>query len=163
MPGPILAGAAATLPTLSMNLTATGALGSRIEPKIAGTSYASPGFTMTAKVTGTLLGTLNPTLACFPGPSASPALHSTLISNDTESPAITITAPVANSNVARNSTVLANFSCNDGTGVGVASCVGTVANGAAINTSTLGAKTFTVTATDLEGKVGTKTVTYTVV
>ena len=56
-----------------------------------------------------------------------------------------------------------NFSCNDGTGVGVASCVGTVANGAAINTSTLGAKTFTVTATDLEGKVGTKTVTYTVV
>lgn len=163
VPGPILAGDAAVLPTLTMDLTATGALGSRIEPKIAGTSYASPGLTMTAKVTGTLLGTLNPTLACFPGPSASPALHNTLISNDTAAPQITITAPVANSSVALNSTVIADFSCNDGSGVGVATCVGTVADGAAINTSSLGAKTFTVTATDLEGKVRTTTVNYTVV
>ena len=74
-----------------------------------------------------------------------------------------ITAPVANSSVALNSTVIADFSCNDGSGVGVATCVGTVADGAAINTSSLGAKTFTVTATDLEGKVRTTTVNYTVV
>ena len=162
VPGPILASAAATLPTLTMELTATGALGSRVEPKIGGTSYASPGLSFGAKVTGTILGTLDPTLKCFPGPSASPALHSTLISNDTLAPKITITAPVADASIARNATVLADFSCSDGNGVGVASCVGTVADGAPINTASAGAKTFTVTATDNEGKVATTTVTYTV-
>lgn len=161
VPGPVPANVVSTFPTLKMLLTATGSLGSRIEPKIGGTSYASPGLSLNAKVTGTILGTLNPSLACFPSPST--ALHSVLISNDVSSPKITIAAPVADATVVRNSVVPASFACDDGTGVGVASCVGTVANGSPINTSSLGAKTFTVTATDLEGKVGTKTVTYTVV
>jgi dehydratase len=161
VPGPIPANVVATFPTLSMLLTATGPVGSRIEPKIAGTSYASPGLSLNAKVTGTLLGTLNPSLACFPSPATS--LHSILISNDVAAPKITIATPVASSTVTRNSVVPASFTCDDGSGVGVASCVGTVANGSPIDTSTLGARTFTVTATDNEGKVGTKTVTYNVV
>lgn len=166
IPGPIAAGTTASpnlaiLPTLTLNLTATGAAGTRIDPKIAGTSYAAPGITFNTRVTGTLVGTLNPSFSCFPNPS--PSLRSTLISTDVRAPSIGIMAPAANQTITRNAVVNASFTCNDGTGVGVASCVGTVANGAPINTSTVGTKTFLVTATDLEGKVATKTVTYTVV
>jgi dehydratase len=161
IPGPILAGSPATLPTITVNLQATGALGTRIEPRIAGTSHANPGLSFTARVDLGWLGIVDSALKCFPSPS--PALHSTLISEDAKAPTIKITAPVANQVIVRNSTVLADFSCNDGTGVGVASCVGTVADGAAINTSTLGTHSFTVTSTDTQGLVGTKTVTYTVV
>ena len=85
------------------------------------------------------------------------------MSNDTKAPVITIDAPVADATIVRNATVKAAFSCDDGTGVGVASCVGTVGKGTAIDTATLGARSFTVTATDNEGKVATKTVSYTVV
>jgi dehydratase len=162
VPGPILSGTPATLPTLTMTLTATGALGSRIEPKVGGTSYASPGLSFNTRVTGTILGTLNPTLACFPT-APNPALQSILISNDVSSPQVTITSPTKDQVITQGATVIADYSCNDGTGVGVASCVGTVADGAPINTSTLGAQTFSVTATDLEGKWRTVTVNYTVV
>jgi dehydratase len=161
IPGPILAGTPATLPTVNLLLTATGSAGTVIQPKIAGTSYASPGLSFSSRVTGTLLGTLNPSLACFPSPS--PNLHPILISTDTKAPVITIASPVADQVVTQGSTVLADFTCDDGTGVGVATCVGTVADGAAINTATLGAKTFSVTSTDLEGKSRTVTVDYTVV
>ena len=161
VPGPVPANVATTFPTLTMKLKATGALGARIEPKITGTSYASPGLTLNAKVTGTLLGTLNPSLACFPSPNV--GLHSVLISNDTAAPKITVTAPAVDQVVVRNSVVRASYACDDGTGVGVATCVGTVANGAAIDTSTVGAKTFTVRSTDTEGKVSTTTVNYSVV
>jgi dehydratase len=161
VPGPIPANVAATVPKLTMNLEATGALGTSIQPKIGGTSYAAPGLTFGTQVTGTILGTLNPTFKCFPSPS--PALHSTLISNDVNAPTITVTSPGLNQNVVQGSSLIADYSCDDGSGVGVASCVGTVADGAAINTSTLGAKTFTVTATDNEGKVAVANIPYTVV
>jgi hypothetical protein len=39
-------------------------------------------------------------------------------------------------------------------------CTGTVPSGALIDTSTMGAKTFTVTATDTAGNTNAKTVTY---
>jgi dehydratase len=161
VPGPIPSNTTATFPTVTMSLQANGPLGARIEPRFAGTSYAAPGLTLDSRVTGTILGTLNPTLACFPNPS--PALHSILISSDTASPAITITSPTNNQSIVQGSSVLADYACNDGTGTGVASCIGTVADGATIDTSTLGAHTFTVTATDNQGLVGTKNVTYNVV
>lgn len=44
----------------------------------------------------------------------------------------------------------------------MASCVGTVSSGSAIDTSSFGAKTFTVTATDNVGNISTRTVTYSV-
>lgn len=160
VPGPIPTNTTATLPTLTLNLKATGTLGSTIQQKIHGTSYAAYGLSFKSKVTGTLAGTLNPTLNCYPNPS--PNLHGTLISNDVKAPVITITTPAQGASYPKNSSLIANFSCSDGDGVGVASCVGTVANGAAISTSTSGSKSFTVTATDNEGKVSTKTVTYTV-
>jgi hypothetical protein len=160
VPGPIPTNTTATLPTLTLNLKATGALGTTIQQKIHGSSYSSYGLSLKSKVTGTLVGTLNPTLNCFSNPS--PNLHGTLISNDVAAPVITITTPAANASYARNSSLIADFSCSDGSGVGVATCVGTVADGAVITTSTAGTKTFTVTASDTEGKVSTKTVTYTI-
>jgi hypothetical protein len=79
---------------------------------------------------------------------------------DKKAPSITITSPTATSYLL-NQVVTANFSCSDG-GSGVASCVGTVANGANINTGSGGAKTFTVNATDNVGNTSTVSVNYNV-
>jgi|GEM_PF-1831257 len=68
---------------------------------------------------------------------------------DKKSPVITITAPSAG-NYLLNQAVSVNFNCTDG-GSGVASCVGTSANGGALDTSAAGARTFTVSATDNAG------------
>ncbi len=53
----------------------------------------------------------------------------------------------------------ADYDCSDADS-GIASCVGTVADGALFDRSTAGTKTFTVTATDNAGNTATKTVTY---
>lgn len=79
---------------------------------------------------------------------------------DTTAPSITITSPTATSYLL-NQVVAANFSCSDG-GSGVASCVGTVASGANINTGSGGTKTFTVNATDNVGNTSTVSVNYNV-
>jgi hypothetical protein len=57
--------------------------------------------------------------------------------------------------------VAAGYTCGDG-GSGVASCTGTVANGANINTSSAGAKAFVVNATDHAGNSSSASVSYTV-
>ena len=60
--------------------------------------------------------------------------------------------------------VLADYSCADEpNGSGLDSCVGSVANGAAVDTGSLGEKTFTVNASDEAGNTASKSVTYTVV
>jgi hypothetical protein len=74
-------------------------------------------------------------------------------------PIITITSPVEGATYGLNEVVLASSSCSDG-GFGVVSCIKTQTDGQAINTATIGKKTFTVTATDSVGNTSTKTVTY---
>ena len=81
--------------------------------------------------------------------------------SDTTAPAIQITRPT-NSVYLVNQGVTSSYTCTDTGGSGVATCVGTVANGAAINTASVGAKTFTVNATDIAGNPASKTVNYTV-
>jgi dehydratase len=51
IPGPIAGGTSATLPTVTANLTASGAT-SPIVLKMAGTSYSAPGMTFTANISG---------------------------------------------------------------------------------------------------------------
>ena len=80
---------------------------------------------------------------------------------DLEGPAITVAAPLEGGQFLQNSQQIADFSCADA-GSGVESCVGTVADGAAFDTSTIGYKTFTVTAKDNAGTETTKTVQYVV-
>ncbi|MFN8485155.1 MAG: choice-of-anchor Q domain-containing protein [Anaerolineae bacterium] len=80
---------------------------------------------------------------------------------DTSKPSISITTPAANAVYLLGQTVNAGYTCADG-GSGVATCVGTVANGSRIDTSTLGAKTFTVNASDKAGNTNSATVSYVV-
>lgn len=61
-------------------------------------------------------------------------------------PTVTITSPANGSSYEIGSTVLADYECAEN-GAPVVSCVGDVADGASIDTATLGVKQFTVTST----------------
>ncbi|MDQ1494386.1 MAG: hypothetical protein QOG69_869, partial [Actinomycetota bacterium] len=83
---------------------------------------------------------------------------------DITAPTITINAPVDNVNIARFATVAADYGCADeADGSGLASCVGTVADGADLDTAILGSHTFTVKAIDNAGNATTESVTYNVI
>jgi probable HAF family extracellular repeat protein len=79
----------------------------------------------------------------------------------TVGPSIAISSPAPEATYTFAQVVSAAFTCNDPSGV--ASCVGTVASGASLDTSTLGPHTFTVTATGSGGNTSTRIVTYSVV
>lgn len=78
-------------------------------------------------------------------------------------PSVSIRRPVSGGRFTVAEKVLARFRCADGTGgPGISSCVGSVANGAPIDTSTAGVHRFTVKATSSDGQVASATVKYTV-
>ena len=58
--------------------------------------------------------------------------------------------------------ITADYACTDG-GSGVSTCQGTVADGAALDTSSTGSKSFAVTTTDDVGNGTTRTVSYSVI
>ena len=78
---------------------------------------------------------------------------------DRIAPAITLTRPAVKTYTV-NQSVLAAFSCAAGGGSGIASCTGTAANGAAIDTASAGTRTFTVNALDLADNAASQSVTY---
>ena len=73
-----------------------------------------------------------------------------------EPPTITVTSPIEPI-YELGSLLLAEYSC-----AGAATCTGDVASGSALDTSTPGLKSFTITATDAAGNTTTQLVTYTV-
>jgi hypothetical protein len=78
-------------------------------------------------------------------------------------PSIRILAPYPRGNYGLDARVRARFSCSEGgSTTHIATCTGTVPQGATVATSTPGIQTFTVTATDTSGNKATKTVHYTV-
>jgi hypothetical protein len=82
---------------------------------------------------------------------------------DRAAPDITLTSPSDGAVYSFGQSVLAAYSCADQPGgSGVATCEGTVANGAAIDTRSFGTHTFEVHATDGAGNPASKTVTYSV-
>ena len=81
---------------------------------------------------------------------------------DRADPTIAIVAPVDGATYARKQPAFASFTCSDG-GAGVAACDGTVANGAAFDTTTPGPREFSVTATDNVGNSATRVVRYQVI
>ncbi|MBI5652889.1 MAG: PxKF domain-containing protein [Chloroflexi bacterium] len=80
---------------------------------------------------------------------------------DATAPTITLTTPAQGATYLLGQAVTANYTCQDEAGgSGLASCVGTVANGANIDTGSVGSKTFTVNARDNAGNPRTHAVTY---
>ena len=80
---------------------------------------------------------------------------------DTTDPQITITTPPQGATYTLGQSVAASYSCTDADS-GVASCQGPVTNGANIDTSSSGTKTFSVVATDNVGNTNSVSHTYTV-
>jgi hypothetical protein len=81
---------------------------------------------------------------------------------DTKAPSIGVTTPAPGAVYGVGEQVAADYSCSDD-GSGVASCVGSVADGASLDTASRGQKTFTVNATDKAGNPASKSVSYSVV
>ena len=90
------------------------------------------------------------------------ATNSLAFKVDATAPTISIDVPVNGSHVGLGTTVGASYDCDDATS-GKASCVGPVASGDPIDTSTVGTHTFTVQAADNAGNTASMTVTYDVV
>ncbi len=82
---------------------------------------------------------------------------------DAISPTTTIATPGTNATYAMGQVVTASYSCQDEpSGSGIRSCVGPTPNGQRLDTSTVGPRTFTVTATDNAGNRTSLTRTYAV-
>jgi hypothetical protein len=78
-------------------------------------------------------------------------------------PVINIAAPAAGGSYSLGQSVLASYSCAAQGIASVVKCAGSVANGAPIDTGTLGQHSFTVNAEDNAGGTSSQTVNYTVV
>jgi hypothetical protein len=106
------------------------------------------------------LGTHTITLTVKDACNNSSTCTTTFTVTDNTPPTITITTPPNGATYIVGQAVTANYSCSDN--CSVATCGGTVANGANIDTSTLGVKSFTVNSTDGSGNSASKTHYYTV-
>ncbi|HEY6124275.1 MAG TPA: hypothetical protein VIV63_06465, partial [Steroidobacteraceae bacterium] len=81
------------------------------------------------------------------------------IKRDATAPVVTITRPANNATYTVGQSVTSSFGCTDAR---MQSCVGTTTNGAPLDTSSAGTKSFTVNALDLAGNTTTLVRTYTV-
>jgi hypothetical protein len=84
---------------------------------------------------------------------------------DKTAPTVTITSPAQGAVYAYLQAVTASYSCADTAGgaqSGVNTCAGTLANGASLNTASVGPASFTVNAADKAGNTATQTNSYAV-
>jgi hypothetical protein len=103
------------------------------------------------------------TASLVPATTASAPSVRWLFQREQTAPTVTIGAPVDGGVYAQGAIVRAAYSCADEPGgSGVATCTGTVAADAAIDTATPGRKEFRVSAIDAAGNATLKTVSYTV-
>jgi hypothetical protein len=77
-------------------------------------------------------------------------------------PSTAISSPANGAIYTQGQAVLASYECSAPAGASVTSCTGPVANGAAIDTSTLGTHTFTVEVIDSDGLSASESVSYTI-
>jgi len=83
---------------------------------------------------------------------------------DDTPPTIAITTPADGAAYLLNQTVPADYACQDEPGgSGLASCIGTVLNSSAIDTSSIGTKSFTVNGADNAGNTASDSVSYRVI
>jgi hypothetical protein len=114
-----------------------------------------------ASVTVSAEGTTSVTFAAKDNAGNVEAAQTVTVKIDKTAPAVTINSP-ANTSYVLGQFVAASYACTDARS-GVASCVGSAPNGSAVDTSSLGAKTFNVTAVDAAGNTYTSSAGYTVV
>jgi len=95
----------------------------------------------------------------IPGSNPSFACDGFLVPpSDSVPTSITLTTPPEGAVYTLGQVVIANYACQDELGgAGLASCAGNVASGAAIDTGSVGAKTFTVTAANNAGNTSSLT------
>jgi subtilisin-like proprotein convertase family protein len=105
-------------------------------------------------------GTLDLSGTCGDRAGNETTAHHT-VNVDTTAPTTMTSSPTAQRYL-QGATVTADYSCGD-TLSGIEDCVGTVADGARLDTSTPGHHRFTVTAEDRAGNSSTTTVAYTVI
>ena len=89
------------------------------------------------------------TFTCSATSAGGTGSQSVTIKRDATAPTITVSSPTG-ANYLLNQTVAVDFSCSDALS-GIASCVGATGNGGALDTASVGTKTFTVNATDNAG------------
>jgi subtilisin family serine protease len=144
MATPHVSGVAALV--LARNPTTTTA---GLRAALLNTGDPRPAFTAAAGVTasGSRLNAFNAVSSVSPPPV------------DVTPPTVTIGTPAEGAQYEQGSTVFAQYACSDSQSA-VATCTGTRVNGAAIDTSTLGWKAFTVTATDFAGNQSQATHSY---
>lgn len=86
------------------------------------------------------------------------------VATDSTAPEIEITTPADGAAYELGQSVQVQYSCSDEPGgSGLKSCTGDLANGADLDTATVGDKSFTVTAEDNAGNLATETIHYRVV
>lgn len=96
--------------------------------------------------------------------SSAPSAASSPVTPSADPPSISIASPVTGSRYTLGQVAIASYSCQDGmNGPGLASCAGSVPSGVALDTSTAGAHSFSVTAVSQDGERVTDRVSYTVV
>jgi hypothetical protein len=105
--------------------------------------------------------TAGKSFTCSAATAGGAATKSVTIERDTTAPTIGITVPTNGGSYPRGATVSASYTCADSLS-GVASCVGSTASGTPLSTGTVGAQSFTVTATDRAGNAATTSVNYVV-
>jgi hypothetical protein len=83
---------------------------------------------------------------------------------DNAAPSISVTTPADEATYVQGQSVVASYACaDDRFGTGIASCVGSAPSGAALDTGSVGNKTFKVDAADVAGNTASVTRSYTVV
>jgi hypothetical protein len=125
-----------------------------IKSSTAATSSGCETQTVTADTSAT--GT---TFTCTASNATGSASNSVTIKRDASKPTVTIGAPTSSDGYFVGQQVKASYACNDDIS-GIASCVGTVENGKLLDTSTSGAKSLTVTATNNAGLITKTRVAY---
>jgi probable HAF family extracellular repeat protein len=149
-----------------------------VQPTLTGTAGTNGWYRSSVNLSWTVTGVPAPTttgcgavavttdtkgrlFTCTATNSAGTASQSVTVKVDQAAPKVDLDSPQASTakTYNRNQAVFAKYTCSDLMS-GVASCVGSVANGARVSTAMPGTYSFVVTATDRAGNAAAKTVVY---
>jgi hypothetical protein len=164
-----------TPPTIDLRSPADGAVANVGDPVVVDFSCADQGGSEIASCEGTvpdggLLDTSAPGQASVTvtardnaGNGASVTHTVTVVASDLVAPTISLMTPLDGAVYLLDEQVRADYACADEGGSGLVSCAGPVADGAYLDTGSVGPRQFTVTAADGAGNTATSTAGYRVI